>query len=223
MKNEGPFLQTLTHRLAECPAEFLAPPRVGGRGDVHVAAVVGDLLRDFSRGALTLQDAAFLGENFAPRTENEFTRNRLQLVLVAAWLLRDDWFHGRETSNDEALNSAVPSEENREIEYSKLRAQQLSAWLTTGLNDLALVVAAPQFVSDADRREELARRALAAIGFRPRGESEPQSQNRLTTLDSIERQRVVLETRAAQLRAQTIREAMQEKARQEAAARYTRE
>ena len=201
MQNEGCSLQQLTHRLGECPADFLAEPAMNGQGEVFVAAVVGDVLRDFRLG-VPLELPAFFGAT--GEAANAEKRNWLQLVLVASWLLHDDWFLALAQTN---------------IEYSK----SLWTWISTGLNDLSLVVEAPQFVSDADRREELARLALAALGLRPQGENVAQSQSRLTTLDSIERQRVVLQTRKAQQRAQEIREAMQEKARQEAAARYTRE
>jgi hypothetical protein len=44
MKEEGPLLETLTRRLSECPADFLAEPRIGARGRVHVGAVISDLL-----------------------------------------------------------------------------------------------------------------------------------------------------------------------------------
>ncbi len=196
MQNEGCSLQQLTHRLAECPADFLAEPAMNGRGEVFVAAVVGDLLRDLGMG-VPLQITTFFNVSAEKR-------NWLQLVLVASWLLHDDWFLSNVKLN---------------IEYSKGALQ----WLSSGLNDLSLVVDAPQFVNDPDRREELARLALAALGLHPQGESVAQAQSRLTTLDSIERQRVVFQTRKAQQRAQEIREAMQEKARQEAAARYTRE
>ena len=46
MEHEGPPLEALTRRLAECPAEFPAEPVIGGKGTVHVAAVVSDLVCD---------------------------------------------------------------------------------------------------------------------------------------------------------------------------------
>ena len=201
MQNEGCSLQQLTHRLSECPSDFLAEPAINGRGEVVVAAVVGDLLRDLKIPIPHELTTFFDAKGEAATTEK---RNYLQLVLVASWLLHDNWFLTLAESN---------------IEYSKA----VWTWLSVGLKDLSLVVEAPQFVSDADRREELARLAMAALGLRPQGETVAQSQSRLTTLDSIERQRVVFQTRKSQQRAQEIREAMQEKARQEAAARYTRE
>lgn len=47
-KTEGPLLEALTHRLSQCPREFLYAPRVGNGGQVDVAAVVSDLIIDMS-------------------------------------------------------------------------------------------------------------------------------------------------------------------------------
>ena len=63
MNNEGPPLQSLTRRLADCPAEMLAEPRIGAAGAVHVAAVVADLLSDLGGRPPTPAEAA----PFAPR------------------------------------------------------------------------------------------------------------------------------------------------------------
>jgi hypothetical protein len=78
-------------------------------------------------------------------------------------------------------------------------------------------------VGDPDRREELVRVCLAELGLRPRGETVAQAMDRLNTLDSVERKRVVDQTREAEARARQIREAMARRAAQEAAARYSPE
>ena len=46
MTREGPSLEVLLRRLVETPPEFLAEPRIGKRGEIDVAAVVWDVLRD---------------------------------------------------------------------------------------------------------------------------------------------------------------------------------
>ena len=63
MESEGPALEGLLRRLAECPAEFLAEPRIGRSGQIEVAAVVSDLLRDLGGDPLSAKDAAV----FAPQ------------------------------------------------------------------------------------------------------------------------------------------------------------
>jgi hypothetical protein len=198
MTEEGPLLETLTRRMAECPADFLARPRdKSGRGEVVVAAVVYDLLRDLGGAPLTKEEASV----FEP--ESKHTRaeeNRLRVILVACWLLHDPWFRSRGRF-----------------------AEGARRFLATGLDELAEVAQAPQLVADADRREELARLCLKSLGLRPAGESVAQAEDRLTTLDSVERSRVIREARAAEERARKIREEMARKAAEEAAAVYGRE
>src|SRR5689334_23266914 len=90
MKEKGPILETLTRRLAECPPEFLAEPRVGQTGIVHVTAVVSDLMEELGGPSLTL---AMANRFDVPPTSDG--RNRLRIVLVGCWLLHDPWFRDR--------------------------------------------------------------------------------------------------------------------------------
>jgi hypothetical protein len=124
----------------------------------------------------------------------------LRAVLIAGWLLYDPWFRSR----------------NR-------FASQAYDFLASGMKDVAAIVPPQAFVGDADRREELARLCLNALGLRPAGETASQAEDRLATLDSVERGRVVREARAAEERARQIREEMARKAAEEAAAVYGRE
>jgi hypothetical protein len=78
-------------------------------------------------------------------------------------------------------------------------------------------------VSDPERREELVRLCLAALGLRPAGETEVQAQDRLTASSSVERERVVRATKTQLQHARQVREAMRRKAAEEAAAREIRE
>jgi hypothetical protein len=192
---EGPPLETLTRRLAECPADFLAEPRIGATGVVSVAAVVADLARDLGGPTPTPAQLAA----FQPKDARQF-RNWLGLVLVACWLLHDPWFRQQRRLGPVAVD-----------------------FLTSGLAHLAGLTQAPRFVSDPDRREELARLALRHLGLRPAGETEVQAADRLNTLDSAERERVQRAARLAEERAQAIRAAMAKQAADEAAAQYSRE
>ncbi len=79
------------------------------------------------------------------------------------------------------------------------------------------------FYQDAERREEVIRRVLTAFDFEVEGETMEEGRQRLETLDSIARSRVLAETRAAQKRALEIREALARKAAEEAASKYMRE
>jgi hypothetical protein len=195
MHHEGPLLETLTRRLAECPADFLAEPRLGATGVVHVPAVVSDLLHALGGPPLTIEQAqAFLPGD--PRRG----RNRLRLTLIACWLLHDAWFRAQ-----------------------KDLAESAHRFLHTGLGELAELTPAPSFVTDPDRREELARLCLKALGLRPAGETLAQAQDRLATLNTAERQRVIKAARAAEQRAREIREAMAREAAREAQMKAMRE
>src|SRR5687768_3364637 len=92
MDDEGPQLEAMTHRLSECPAEFLGKPRAANAaGTVDVPAVVCDLAR--AMGATP--NAAEAAGRFAPAGPTPAAENWLRLVCVAAWLLYDDWFLSR--------------------------------------------------------------------------------------------------------------------------------
>jgi len=190
----GPPLEALTRRLAECPPDFLDEPHIGRKGRVVVPAVVNDLLVALGSGPLTAQQAAW----FEPKDDKK-NRNRLRLILIACWLLHESWF----------------IDQKRNADVLEL--------LAGGLDEAADLTAAGKFVTDPDRREELARLCLKGLGLRPLGESEAQAQDRLTTLNTAERQRVIKAAREAEARAQQIREEMAKKAAEEAADKWGRE
>lgn len=195
---EGPVLEGLTRRVAECPPEFLGEPlRPDGRGDVHVAAVVSDLLSAMGGRPLTEQEAERLAWSGNP--EDKTVRNRLRCTLVAAWLLADASLRGRP------------------------RAERARGLLLGGIDDMADHMNGKQLITQPDRREELARTLLLGLALRPAGESVAVAQDRLTTISSAERARVVREARAAEERARAVREALRRKAEEEAAAAYGRE
>src|SRR5207253_2271349 len=127
-------------------------------------------------------------------------RNRLSIGLLLAWLLSDPWFREQPLQSADALKAFV----------------ETSA-------ELAPHVAARKFVEDPDRREELARFTLARLDLRPAGESIAQAQDRLTTISTAERSRVMKAAREAEERSRAIREALARKAAQESADKYTRE
>jgi hypothetical protein len=195
MNREGPPLDDLLRRLAETPADFLEEPRVGSSGTVAVAAVASDLLRALGGSQLTeAQLKRFMD------TEAKGYRNRLSIALIGCWLLYDAYF----------------------LKQKGLAGFALT-FLTTRAGELAAVAQSDKFVSDPDRREELARLCLKDMGLRPAGESEAQAQDRLNTISSVERQRVILAARQAEERSRAIREEMTRKAKAEADAKVMRE
>ncbi len=180
MKAEGPQLEMLTRRLAECPTDFLLDPRIGSSGLIPVAAVVSDLIRDLSGKTPTAQEMATF-----QKSGDRKLYNYLSTVLVVCWLLNDPWFRSRSQFAPAALR-----------------------FLSNELIEIASTTPVRKFTSDPDRREELVRRCLKEIGLRPSGESIVQAQDRLTTLNTIERQQVIRAAREAEARAQKIRQEM---------------
>jgi hypothetical protein len=201
MNQEGPNLETLLRRLAETPAEFLAEPRIGNSGTVPVAAVVSDLLRDLGGPALTPARV----RRFQP-ADRKKDLNRLRVVLVSCWLAADAWFKQQAAS----------------LKPGELAVAALQ-FLDTGVDELASMTPADKFVTDPDRREEMVRLYLKDLGLRPAGETVPQAQDRLNTLSSVERARVIRAARQAEQRAQAIREEMRRKMQAEAQAKAMRE
>lgn len=190
----GPPLESLIHRLAETPREFLDEPRMQGRGQVAVAALAHDLMVRLGR----IPDADFLAG--LEGSGGPAYRNRLSLVAVLIWLLADDWFvEQRDLSGD------------------------LESLLTDSAALLAEATSAERYTSDPDRREELARTTLAAFGCHPAGETSQQAIDRLTAVSGAERKRLLQASRAAEERAKAVREALVRKAAQESADKWTRE
>src|SRR6516164_1147367 len=162
MQAEGPILEELTRRLAETPEDFLAEPRLGNSGQVHVAAVAADLLRSLGAPA----DAAALAPLEGQDARRD--RNRLSVTLLLCWLLSDAWFRQK-----------------------KMQPEALLDLLRRGSILVSGRTPARKFVTDPERREELARFSLAHLGYRPSGETLAQAQDRLTSLNSAERARVL--------------------------------
>jgi hypothetical protein len=214
MTTPGPLLEQLTRRLMETPPEMLAEPAIGreaGKNEgekagVETGAVAGDVLRGLG---MRQPDARWLLA-LHPDKADRSGRNLLRVTLVASWLLADPWFRG------------------------KADAAKVQAWLRDGLGELAALTGADAFVRDDDRREELARLCLKAFDFAPQGETETQAQDRLESISSVERTRVIAASRKAHAiarkrraeeeeRARKVREEMQRKAAEAAAAKGSRE
>ncbi|WP_420140072.1 hypothetical protein [Sphingomonas sp.] len=190
---EGPPLERLTRRLAETPADFLADPDVQGFGQVATAALVHDLLARQGKAPAVRDLQPFLAIE-------EKDRNRLRLTAILVWLLADESFA-------DALGAPAP----------------IMALLTARTGDLAANGRAQAYVTDVERREELARTALAALDMVPAGETEAQATDRLSAVSAAERNRLLNASRAAEERARAVREALIRKAAEESADKYTRE
>jgi len=194
---EGPELISLTRRLLDISLEFenqiweaKGNPDFAS-GQIHLYAMYGDLIRYISGNYPSENDYKFF---FNKQVINK--PNYQRIILIAIYLLFDPWFKNRK---------------GLKVNIDKLLHKQLLLY-----ND---IVQANSFVKDAERREEFVRVCLFHLGFYPMGEEEKKSFNRLLSVDSIERQRVVAETKAAQVRAQQLRDEMAARAAEEAASK----
>lgn len=194
MNPETLVLEALTHRLSRCPREFLYEPRLDEQGQIHVAAVVSDLITDMTSQIPETGTCRIFSQ--APKKDADW----LRFVLVACWLLHDKWFLKRPELAEPVL--------------------QL---LRMNLKKIAAVIKAEQCILEPDRREELVRFCLDALGICPDGETPAQAADRLKALDSIERVRVMREAKRAEEHARKVREAMKKKQAKEAASKVMRE
>lgn len=193
MNQEGPTLEHLLRRLAETPADFLSEPRTHPGSGLVHVPVVVADLLAFHGCKLT-DFRSFTPDDSAPSVR------RAGVALLLCWLLAD-----------------------AELIALEIPAHPLITLLTDGSSELASQNGAAKYRNDSERREELVRFTLARLDLRPAGESVAQAQDRLTALSSIERNRVLAASRAAEERSRAIREALARKAAQESADKYTRE
>jgi len=196
MNQPGPALDTLTRRLAETPRPFLAEPRIRARGEVELPAVVADLLLRIG-GELPKVSTARV---YRPHNKGE--RNCARLMLISCWVLYDAWFHDRPDL-----------------------VEPMAELLREALEPLAALIDAERFVADPERREELVRLLLSRLDLRPAGESEYQAADRLKSLDSVERDRLIRDAKAREERekAKRLRQKMASRQAREATAKANRE
>lgn len=187
-------LDALLRRLIDTPPDFLDPPRRGREGQVQVAAVVNDVLAQYGVALPAALQASLSGSLVA------VTANQLSLTAVMAWLLADEGWQTLIFPREALVtifSDAVPA--------------------------LAAEAAVGRYLHDPDRREELVRTAIARLGLRPQGETAAQAADRLASVSSVERRRLLDASRAAEARARAIREALARKAAEESADKWTRE
>jgi len=217
MKEPLPPLSEWLRWLGEMPSPFrLAPEGLPG-GVVRVSAVVADLFETAfgapPQGALldafraTVPTAATVPTvatvatvATVPTVPTSAERNRLGFVLVACHLFSHPSLRGR-----------------------PLSAAGLRTFLVQELASLAHSVSVSSLDSDEERREELVRRALRALGEALPGESASESEDRLRQVDSVERRRVLAAAAEREKRSREVREKMAKKAAEEAAAKVGRE
>ena len=151
-------------RIAETPTEFLAEPRIGAAGMVHVAALVADLLHSAGAGVAHQALTAF-------ETDQADQRNRLMLTAVAVWLLADAWVGARSgvtllTLLDGTIRDLAASGPALAFIEQAERREELARTTLTALNllpageDLRQAADRLSAVSATEDRARLVREAL---------------------------------------------------------------
>ena len=203
MKEQGPPLEELLDRLLSIPDEFINTKDYSDnfRKEVSVPALLNDMLLDNGGSALSDEE---ISKTFPDNIEKQ-PGKKLKLtaiISILCYLFEDNFFTGTK-SHAELIKSFILSDE---------------------LLELSKAIDKPaDFITDPERREEICRRALDALNYYPYGESEENSSDRLLTLDSVERKKILTKTGEAQKRAKQIHEAMMRKEAEEAASKMSRE
>ena len=164
-----------------------------GHAATSTRAVVRDL---FERTTEQLADADFL-DTFSMVKVDEARTNYFAWVLAAAHLLH----HIGPPADPKALR--------------RLLLQELAS--------LSAIVQVSALDQDEERREELIRRCLRALGQKLDGESESETEDRWKQVDSIERHEVLVAAAEREQRQREIRDAMAKKAAEEAVPKLGRE
>lgn len=192
----APDLIELTRRVSECPPDFLTTC-LGEHGAERIIAIIADHFRDHTQTTYPTSLNKLFATLLQTKVDPSFERY-LQVLAIIVWLLHDHYFVSRPPL-------AIPASEI--VTHSHLKR-------------LSELVHPHQMIADPDRREELVRFCLDQFGIYPRGETMTQSADRLISLNSVERQRILQATADAQKRAREIREAMARKQAFESASRY---
>lgn len=197
MRAEGPPLELLLRRISDCPPEFLETCSSKDGGS-QLAAIIADHYRSFGSEQLTQERLQWLETLYHKPSDRPAAVRYWGVLSVATWLIHDSTF----LSRTDLIESGWK-------------------WLTgESLRLLSELVRPEKLLTDPDRREELVRVCLEAHALMPYGETIAQSRDRLNTLDSVERQRILQATAEAERRAREVREAMARKQALESASRY---
>jgi len=196
MKREGPSLEALMDRLASVPQDILDDYSSSpeSKKGIYLPALVNDMLVEMGGSPVTAEEAGSLD-----RSRGE---NYTHLAGILSWLFHDSYF----------VSSGVEPGLVRSLIFSDRLATLARSAESHEL-----------FITDPDRREELCRLALDAVGLFPAGENGKRARERLQSLDSIERKKILDKTAEAQKRAREIREAMLRQEAEEAASKMSRE
>lgn len=203
MESNDSIIILLTKRLAEIPNIFLSQPKTSTSKDseknvINIKAVFNDLIYNLTHELLSVISLDFLELSNTDRNSNY-----LNLIGLICYVLNDQYFL------DKNIKSKVI------IDFIK----------SEKINKLSEIMSYNKFIIDSERREELVRLILFNFDILPQDESKNYFIDRLSTLDSVERNLVIAKGKEARERAKRIREELERKRREEeeAASKMSRE
>jgi hypothetical protein len=202
MKRPGPPLEEFIDHLILIPDDFMVKndKSDNGMNTNNIAAIANDLLFDLGGSPFSDDEISkHFPDKINLKSENY---NYLRLVSVLCYLYEYNYFIENK-SGAEQVKSFLISEKLKELSKA--------------------VKSADEFITDPERREEICRVALNVMDYYPEGENEKNAMDRLSTLDSVERKKILAKTGAAQQRARELKEAMRRKEAEEAASKMSRE
>lgn len=200
---QGPPILVLMQRLLQTPREFLfsplfelSPTRKNLKNSIYLPALYSDLCFFISNEFANPEDLKFF------KLENNSQNiNLLNIYALAVYLLHFPFFQNKP--------------------FLKSKLQVLFEKKLVAYNE---ILKAEKFIIDSEKREEFCRFILYHLGYIPESETERYALERLTSLDSIERIKLISDARRAQIaREEAIREAIRKREAEEAASRMSGE
>lgn len=186
--------ELVTH-LKKCPDSFLKPSALFEEEGLNSRALISDTYRIVSNN--------FLQKNFnlpASTILKTVTYNHWRAIHISTWLL----YHQDFVNN--------PLIENK-----------LSNFWFEELGKAAVYVKFNDWISDDERAEEMVRLLLNCCEILPKDENENEATDKLSSISSVDRHKVLKESYEAHERIMRIKREMAEEKAREAANTYGRE
>jgi len=185
----------LVAHLRKCPDIFLEPSSLIENEGLNSIALVCDTLRIVSNDFFKTEFKKPNDFNLAYIEDNHW-----RSIHISIWLLS-----------------------HRNFVDSELIEEKLNKFWFEVLSEASLYVKFKEWIHDEDRAEEMVRLLLHSCEIIPDGENQEEATDKLSSLSSADRQKVLIESYEAHERIMNIKREMAEKKAREAANTYGRE
>jgi len=185
----------LATHLRKCPDTFLQSSDFFSKEGLNSIALINDTYRMISND--------FLGNDFEIPSQFDvkyINDNHWRAIHISTWLLSDQNFINNPEIKDKLYN----------FWFEELRlASEYVKFI--------------EWINDEERAEEMVRLLLHCCGIIPHGENQDEATDKLSSLSSVDRHKVLKQSYEAHERIMNIRREMEEKKAREAANVYGRE